>query len=378
MFGRMFFYNIKRQLRSKELIFWNLCFPIILGTLFVVTFGENMEKTENFHTVSVAYVEGEALDETFTQLLETLEEGEEPLLAVIKGDMEESRDLLSKGEIAGIFENTDGRLRLHVEKEGISQSILKVVLEQYEQRKAVISQIGSVNPEKLPDVLKSMETDISVLSEEKYTDGSMDVMNGYFYALIAMSCLYGCFGGVNCSVDNKADLSALAIRRNIASTSRFLSMATDILSTLTEQFVFTMFSVCYLKYALGVDFGNRMLRMMLVVLVGSFIGTATGFFVGSLQGFRRETKTGIVAAITMAECFLSGLMVGSMYHIIQDICPVLNKINPAALIVDALYSLDIYSDYTRFYQNLGILCGIAVLLCTAGYITVRRERYASI
>lgn len=378
MFGRLFLYNIKRQLRTKELVFWNLCFPIILGTLFVVTFGENMEKTENFHTVSVAYVTEEAEDETFTQVLKTLEEGDHPLIAVSRGSMEESEKLLAEDAVKGIFRNKDGEIRLYVEKEGISQSILKLVLEQYQQRKAVIYQIGSTHPENLPKVLGSMETEISVLREEKYTDGSMDVMNGYFYALIAMSCLYGCFGGVNCAVDNKADLSALAIRRNIASTSRFLSMTTDILSTIAEQFVFTMFSVCYLKYAMGIDFGNRMPQTMLVVLVGSFIGTATGFFIGSLEGPRRETKTGIAVAVTMAECFLSGLMVGSMYHIIQDICPLLNKINPASLIVDALYSLDIYSDYTRFYQNLGILCIIAVLLCAGSYFTVRRERYASI
>ena len=155
-------------------------------------------------------------------------------------------------------------------------------------------------------------------------------------------------------------------------------MTVDILSALAEQFLFTMFSVFYLKYILGVNFGSHMLPLMLVALVGSFIGTATGFFIGSFGGMRQETKIGISVAVTMSECFLSGLMVGNMYHIIQEICPILNKLNPASLIVDALYSLDIYSDYTRFGQNLGILCVIAALLCTGSYLMVRRERYASI
>ena len=378
MFGRLLFYNIKRQLRTKELMFWNLCFPILLGTLFFVTFGGNMEKAENFHAVSVAYsAEGET-DAVFSSVLETLEEGENPLLKVMEINMEEGRKLLEKDEVKGIFEDKDGELCLYVKQEGISQSILKQILEQYQQRKKAFSLIGSVYPENLPAVVSSMETEISMLREDKYTDGSMDVMNGYFYALIAMNCLYGCFGGVNCAVDNKANLSALAVRRNVACQSRFLSMTADILSTLAEQFLFTMFSVAYLKYFLGVDFGNRMLPFLLVVFVGSFIGTATGFFIGSLGRMRQETKVGISVAVTMSECFLSGLMVGSMYHIIQEICPILNKINPAALIVDALYSLDIYSDYSRFSQNLGILCIIAALLCIGSYLMVRRERYASI
>ncbi len=378
MFLRLFLYNIKRQLRTKELMFWNLCFPIILGTLFVVTLGGSMEKTENFHTVSVAYVAEGENDSVFSSLLETLEEEENPLLKVTETNMEEGKQLLEKEEVKGVFVDKDGELQLYVKQEGISQSILKLVLDQYQQRKEAIYQIGSVYPENLPTVISSMETEITMIREEKYTDGSMDTMNGYFYALIAMNCLYGCFGGVNCAVDNKANLSALAVRRNIASLSRFLSMTVDILSALAEQFLFTMFSVFYLKYILGVNFGSHMLPLMLVALVGSFIGTATGFFIGSFGGMRQETKIGISVAVTMSECFLSGLMVGNMYHIIQEICPILNKLNPASLIVDALYSLDIYSDYTRFGQNLGILCVIAALLCTGSYLMVRRERYASI
>lgn len=378
MFGRLLLFNIKRQLRTKELMFWNLCFPILLGTLFFVTFGGSMEKSESFHAVSVAYItEGES-DDVFSTLLETLEEGENPLLIVTRTNLEEGKQLLEADEVKGVFEDKDGELQLYVKQEGISQSILKLVLEQYQQRKEAFYQIGSVYPENLSAVISSMETEISMIREEKYTDGSMDATNGYFYALIAMNCLYGCFGGVNCAVDNKANLSALAIRRNIASQSRFLSMAADILTALAEQFLFTMFSVVYLKYILGVHFGSNMLPLMLVVFVGSFIGTATGFFIGSLGGMRQEIKTGISVAVTMVECFLSGLMVGNMYHIIQEICPILNKLNPASLIVDALYSLDIYSDYTRFSQNLGILCVIAALLCIGSYLMVRRERYASI
>lgn len=337
-----------------------------------------MEKSENFHAVPVAYIAEGETDGVFSSLLETLEEGENPLLIVTGTDMEEGKQLLEADEVKGVFADKDGELQLYVKQEGISQSILKLVLEQYQQRKEAFHQIGSVYPENLPAVISSMKTEISMIREEKYTDGSMDTMNGYFYALIAMNCLYGCFGGVNCAVDNKANLSALAIRRNIASQSRFLSMAADILSALAEQFFFTMVSVFYLKYVLGIAFGSQMLPLMLVVFVGSFIGTATGFFIGSLGGMRQESKTGISIAVTMTECFLSGLMVGNMYHIIQDICPILNKLNPASLLVDALYSLDIYSGYARFGQNLGILCIIALLLCIGSYFMVRRERYASV
>ncbi len=378
MFGKLFIYNLKRQLRSKERVFWNLCFPIILGTLFAVTFGGSMEKDELLQTIPIAYVEENGADQEFVMVLNSLKEEEKPLVDVTETAWNEGKQLLSREKVEGVIRNTEEGITLYVLEEGLNQSVLELIVEQYQQQKSVIMEIASVHPEKLPEILEQMDEEISVLYEEKYTDGSMDVMNGYFYALIAMSCLYGCFGGVNCAVDHKADLSALAARRVVASTNRFVAMVADVLSHLLEVFVFTMFSVFYLKYAMQVDFANKLLPMMLVVLVGSFIGVATGFFIGSIGHAKADSKQGIAVAITMTECFLSGLMVGSMYQIIEDICPLINKINPASLIVDALYSLDIYSDYSRYGLNLGILCIVAAVLCVAGYLMVRRERYASV
>lgn len=378
MFFRLFIYNIKRQLRTKELVFWNLCFSLILGTLFSVTFGGNMEKSELLRTIPVAYVTAEGEEEGFGEVLESLSEDEDPLIAVMETDWEEGKNLLDGDEVEGIFYHADGEITLYVREEGINQSVLEMILEQYLQQSAVTRQIAMEHPENLAQVLDGMTEEISMLYEEKYTDGPMDPMNGYFYALIAMSCLYGCFGGLNYANDHKADLSALAARRAISSTNRFVAMTADILSYIMEVFLFTMISVFYLKYVMQMNFGSKMPQMMCVVFMGSFIGVATGFFIGSLGHVKRETKRGIAIAITMFECFLSGLMVGNMYHIIQDICPLLNKINPAALIVDALYSLDIYSDYTRFFQNMGILGIFAVALCIASWLLIRRERYASI
>lgn len=378
MFFRLCFYSMKRLLREKELLFWNLCFPLILGTLFAVTFGSSMENSEMFHTIKAAYVEQEDANQYFAEFLEELSKGEEPLLEILTVDREEGERLLDEGEIKGVFENKDGKVTLWVKEEGISQSILKLVTEQYTQRKAVLADIGTTHPERLAEVIDEMQKETEVLKEESFTSGSMDIMNGYFYALIAMSCLYGCFGGINCVIDNRADLSPIAARRSIASTNRFFMLASDLITYLLQVFVSTMISVLYLKYVMDIGFGNKMPKMMLVILVGSFVGIATGFFIGSFSNMKEESRRGLAVGFTMIECFLSGLMVGGMYHIIQNLCPLLNKINPAALIVDALYSLDIYSDYSRYYGNLGILAGIAVLLCIAGYLKIRRERYASI
>ncbi len=378
MFFHSFYYNVKCQLRTKELVFWNLFFPIILGTLFVSTFGGNMQKEEIFFTIDVAYVAEDGGEEGFVELLNGLQEGEDQLLSVKTCGMDEAEDLLGKQEIRGIFINGKDGIRLLVKEEGITESILKTILNQYQKTQSMIGKVMRERPEKLGDVIAGLGEEISFVTEEKYTEASMDAMTGYFYALIAMNCLYGCFAGVTCAVSIKADVTSLAVRRNIASTNRFVVMAADLISSVLFQFCYTMVSVVYLKYVQKVDFGNKMPYLFIVVAVGSFIGVATGFFIGSVGKARAGTKIGLALSVTMTECFLSGLMIGNLYHVIQSVCPILNKINPAALIVDALYSLDIYSDFRRFWGNMEIMGLMSFLLIAAGYLTVRRERYASI
>lgn len=378
MFFRLFFYSIKRQLRDKELVFWNLCFPIILGTLFVVTFGGYMQKEEVFLTVETAYVCEEGKNAGFEEMLDTLQEGEEPLLSVKTCSMEEAKRLLLEEEVHGIFVNEADDVHLYVKEQGITESILKTILSRYQQSEAMMMKILNEHPEKLEELLDGMREEVSYVTEEKYTDASMDSMMEYYYALIAMSCLYGCFAGVVCAVSNKADITPLGARRCIASTNRFAALAADLVSAFVLQFCYTTIAVLYLKYVQKISFGDKMPYLLLVVAAGAWIGIATGFFIGSIGKAKEGTKTGLALSITMLECFLSGLMVGNMYHVVQRICPVINKINPAALIVNALYSLDIYSDYRRFWQNMEIIGIISLLLIIGGFWVVRRERYASI
>ena len=56
MFGHIFKYSMLSDLRVKSLNFWILLFPIILGTLFSLAFG-NFSNSEKFKSIPVAIVE---------------------------------------------------------------------------------------------------------------------------------------------------------------------------------------------------------------------------------------------------------------------------------------------------------------------------------
>ena len=376
MFLRTYGYSLLRSVRQKEILFWSILFPIILGTLFKVSFGD-INKTENmFHQIPVAYVEGEEPQQEFEVLLEELEE-ENELVKIIPLEEQEAEKKLEDGKVDGIFRN-DGEITLVVTEEGIETSILKSIQEQYEQTVRAFTNIATEHPEKLETVAQTLGEQWNYLKEDNITNQELDIFMDCFYALIAMNCLYACFAGVICAVEFKADLSHLAARRVVASTNHLAILLAEIFAKITVQSLCTIIGACYLQYALKVNLGDEIGRIFLVILVGNIIGVMTGVFVGSIGKLKEHVKEGICIGVTMFGCFLAGLMGGGMYPLIERTVPVINRINPATLIVRALYSLNIYENYTKYNQCIFTLLGIAVLLCAGSYLMVRRERYASI
>ena len=83
-------------------------------------------------------------------------------------------------------------------------------------------------------------------------------------------------------------------------------------------------------------------------------------------------------AVSLASCFFSGLMVNTMKPMIIEKAPWFNDINPAALISDAFYCLNVYSDYSRYIQKNITMIILSVLMAAIGFILTRRRKYASL
>ena len=144
------------------------------------------------------------------------------------------------------------------------------------------------------------------------------------------------------------------------------------------HFVDIVILLIYLRYVLGMDFRGDIPRMLLVSFIGSMIGVSMGIFISSIGKTREGAKIGILLGISMVCSFLAGLMVSDMNDIVERYCPIINRINPAALIADAFYCINVYDDPARFWRSLAILTVMSVLLTLGSFFMVRRERYDSI
>ncbi|MCI8484850.1 MAG: ABC transporter permease [Lachnospiraceae bacterium] len=397
MFFRLYRYSLMRTMRQKITIFWNLIFPILLGTLFQIAFGNYTDKTIMFHQIPVAYVEGEEADENFTMLLDTLET-ENELIQVQSVEEKEAERLLEEDKVKGIFYNgrileTGGKreekekvkteeegleIFLTVKEEGISQSILSIILEQFERTRATFTRIGKENPAAIQEAAKVLEEECQYLKEGSVMDTPANSVTDYFYSLIAMHCLMGATIGLMSATEFKANLNPLGTRRVVTGTRRFGILLPDLAANITIQFFYMLFFIGYLTYVLDVHLGDRWGLLLLTVLMGDILGIVLGFLIGVLGKLRYNVKEGLCIMIMMVSSFFSGLMMAGMLRVVETYAPFFNRINPAALIVRALYSLNIYDTYDQYIRCMGNMLLLILILGGGAFGLVRRERYASI
>lgn len=331
-----------------------------------------------FHRIPTAYVAEEGADETFTELLESLEKDSE-LVEVRTVTKEEAVRLLKEKEVDGIFYNSkkDG-VTLTVTEQDMNQSILSSILEQYERTFSTFATIGKEAPEKIHAAVAVLEEESKYFREDNISDTPKSNMMDFYYSLVAMNCLMGATAGVACAGNFKANLSDLGARRVIASTNRFRVLFSDLAAYVTMQFLYTSVSIGYLLYVLKAPFADYPGMILLIAFLGNVLSVFLGFFIGLLGGLKETVKEGISVMFMLVSSFLSGLMLEGMYRIVDHYAPIIHRINPASLMVRALRSLDIYDSYDIYVQCAVSLVALTILLGAGSYAMVRRERYASI
>ena len=376
MFLHIFKYEFFNTIRQKEIVFWLMCFPIILGTFFYMAFGNLYEKDEIFTEIPVAVVEIKE-DSVFREVIDSISDGESPLFKAQYADKEKAEELLKNEDIKGII-YVDGELSLSVTGNGLEQSIIKSVLEQYEAQKTIITDTAVNNPEKLQNVIAALSADINCIETKELSGGNMDEYVQYFQNLIAMVALFGTMTGLYAAISNEANLSAIGARKCVAPTHKLKAIIANLLAAFCVQMICVFISITYLVFILKVDMGDKIPMMYLSGAAGSLMGVSLGFFIGSIGRMSEGAKMGISMSFSMVCCFLSGLMVGNMKALMNQHCPFVNKINPAAVISDLFYCLAIYDDYERFTEKMVTVIIMAVVFIAGGFLLTRRKKYASI
>lgn len=377
----LFRYRFLQTIRNFPIMFWALVFPIILGTLFYISFGNaGLESTgeSSWNEIKVSVAKEDVSSENARAFEEFLAQMDGETLDIQDISTEEKAlKALDEEKISGIFYVKETP-SLTVAKNGLNESILTSVLESFNQNSAMFQKIAMTHPEKLPDAMEAMGDYRSSTLEVSLGGKDLNPSVQYFFALVAYACLSGAFLGVQSSIDGQANISALGARRSITPTHKLTLVMIDMAVLFIIHFFNILILCLYITKALKISLGNDIGSLLLVDFMGSMIGVCLGVAIGCLARISFGLKMGVCVLFTLFPGFLAGLMFGNMKNIIELHCPIINRINPAAVLSDAFYCMGIYNDMERFTRCLLILAVMSVLLLTVAFLGIRRERYDSI
>lgn len=416
MFFHNFKYNIKILSRNKSLLFWNFIFILIMGILFRMTFS-NMKQSSSFQAIKVAIINDENYknDLYFSNAISSLEKSDthsekdqSPILNVTYvDDLESANTLLENKSISGILQLEQQKPVLTFKSPGVRETILKKIVESindkrpiYEQQlanletnieSAIRSKIKSGQKPNIKELQSEIGQSISQNLSHKLKDLSENTIDFHstsdkvldytvieYYSLIAMACLSGAFISMFTISSMLANMSERGKRLSVSSAkkpvlilSSFLSCYLTHLVLLTAIFLFNIF-------ILKIYYGNNLPRILLISALGSLAGISLGTSIGTLIKATAEVKTNIITFFFLFSCFLAGMMGPAIKYLVDTNLPLLNKINPANMIVDGLYSLNIYDDFSRYNSNIISLVCFSFLCILLSITVLKKQKFKSL
>ena len=382
MFWNIFSKRILFSIRSKDTLIWTWIFPIMLSTLFFATLS-SVDAAGQLREIPLAVVDDGAyrLDPSLSAMLESLsgETGNRLFALTPVPDVAEADSLLYRGEVdAYILVDSDrAEPSLVVGADGLNQTIARSVLESYIQTRGaarVALENGSLAGSDMAALLERAEFTQEISLSRNPPSGKLN----YYYALLAMVCMYGAFQGLTTVSVLQANLSPLGARRTMSPVGRFRMVLYDLLGGVTVHLVCLLLTVAYIIVILRIEFGSTLWGVLLACFAGSLLGVAFGAMVSVTSKLKEQAKVAILICATMVCCFLSGLMMDGISYDIMQKAPVVSWLNPAARITDAFYCLYYYDNYERFLLNIGIVLAMAAAMFAVTAFFVRRQRYESI
>lgn len=386
MFFHIFKNRFKCLIRNKQFIIWLCLFPIFLATMFKVAI-PNSKDVDKFNPINIAVVNNDEYtnDSQFKEALKSVSnlDGNKPvnnLFNVKVVDKTQADELLKNSDIYGYIILDNGP-KVYIKDSNANSSdrlILSGFVDSYMQTTDMYKNIIANNPYAMQNLMNSSIQDNSYIKEVMANKDAPNNSYSYFYALIAMLCLYGGFLGMNEITNIQADQSPQGSRLNLAPVSKLKMFGASILASIIVQIMIVAIILVFLNFVLGVSLGSNLLYIVLISIIGSIFGVVYGALISVIIKGNSILKTSVFMSLTMIFSFFAGLMWSDIKYIIKLNAPILSYLNPASLISDSFYTLYYYDTYSKYFINISLLIIYSILAYLILVFIVRRRKYASL
>jgi ABC-2 type transport system permease protein len=379
MFVHIFTNRLKLLLRDRADLFWTTLYPIILALFFSMAFS-NLSSAESFSSFPIGVVDNAEYraQPYFAQALAAVSDdsaGEDKLFDVTLMTEEEAEASLSNNKIEGYILFDNG-VRVVVKNSYTKQTILKSFVDSYLQQSSAVESIIAENP----SALQNLNTDYGQLPIEQVSAGASGTDQSVimFYGLISMAVLFGGFWGRREVEDIQANLSPLGARINSTPVHKLKALTSSMLAAIMIHVAALFVLVAFMWLALGVDFGAQLGRIALLCVVAGYMGVAFGAFLASVIRGSEGVRMGVLLAVSLGSSTIAGMVHPNIKYAVTEAVPILQYINPANLVSDALYALYYYGGGGRFTLNILLMLAFSMLFTVTVFFVTRRQKYASI
>lgn len=388
--------TVKTALRTPSVVIWTLLFPIVLATVFNFMF-ESLRAKDSIDPVPVAVVDDGAWEDSpFSEVIDELVEGDEPLFDVQTAKTEDAaRELLLSGAVDGVYmadEAGDPHLLLAPENSSVhtagdnatyevNRSIIEVVASSYLQNRALIDRIAAENPLLFtnPDAIEQELTQNVELNEISLTHSQPDQTVRYYYALLGMASMFAAqvAEGMVCRL--QPTTSDLGARRSISGTSRVRLLLSTLAACWLVSTAFLGIALLYICTTGNIDFAGREPICLLGITAASLFSTCLGALIGALpiKG-GADARSGILTMLTCLLAVFAGLYGQPTMELADSIaqaCPAAMWINPVSLIRDVFYSIYYYDALEPFALRALMCIALAAVAFAASAVFFRRQSY---
>jgi len=351
-FLKLFTYLSKDALKDFSFSFWVLLYPIILVSIYFVSFSGIMN--QDMGTVRVAMKTDNPYHYVFEQAGDYFE--------IIDVDSQEAgKELVTDDKADGFVDNN---LDVFVSKSsGVPQSVLKNVVTQIKQVQSLRQGAATI------DFNKSWVT-------QETTDVSQGTM--LFYTAIASFTMYSLFTGVVCAAYLNGNLSPIGRRIMGSPFSKGKLIINCFMIGLLLNIASNAILLVYMTQVLKINLFADWAGSLLLILLGNVFGIATGLLIGTNQKLTIQGRIMFSLIINLVLSALAGMMGTAIRGFANTFMPGFNQFNPVALMVTGFYQLNRLvgsADLSRIYLLLGVYT-LALLGCALWRL--RRTRYDSL
>lgn len=417
MFKHALLYNIKIVLRNNEGLLWGLIFPLVYGLVYMLAFQGINNQTENFDAIPVAVVyegtagqiteakdllaniatEGsiEAGDVVESEEIATgvVDSSDYPLLAINMEDEDTAQAHLREGIISqAIYVGFDDQSQMQFNLEvapsaasSITSTIVYAILESFASSTNAFTllfdqAIQSPDPQEAVDQvnfrLDQLNTDQDILVTSK-ANKKVSAWSNFYYVALAYVCIFYMSIGINLVLQNEANYAETALRETVSPTTKYTRYLAITLTWIVPALlvIYILLGIYWLN---DVPLGDDWPRIFALMTLGPITGILMGSAFAAVFKKKAELIMGIAIVIPLILGMLSGMMSYDVKVWVVNNAPIINKLNPVALINDAFYYLNNYPTYAQYNQNMMILSGLAAVCLIISLIGIRRTDYENL